>query len=97
MKDERGLYYYPVLDNKNIKMYVRLNIQDKSIEFRMWDDQDPKLWEEHGWVPWPVIQQAAQLYKEEYKKDNKNKLAPLSLYDIDIALRLIKDDIEDNM
>jgi len=93
MKDEKGLYYYPILGNSDLRMYVRLNVNDKTIEFRMWDAKDPNLWEEHQWVPWPAIQEAAKLYK----KEGKNKLAPLSLYDIDIAIRLIKDDIEDNM
>ncbi len=89
MKDEKGLFYYPILENKNIKMYVRLGKED--VEFRMWDKDDPKLWDDHNWVPWPAITQAAELYK----KEGRGKKPPLHLYDIDIAIRLIRDDIED--
>ena len=86
MKDERGLYYYPVLENKNLRMYVRLGLED--VEFRLWDSQDETLWEEHGWVPWQAILQAAELYKKEGRKGGP----PLHLYDIEIAIRMLKDE-----
>lgn len=85
MQDSLGLYYYPVLQNKKLRMYVR-QIEDE-IEFRMWDQDDPSLWEEHGWIGWQAIQQAAELYKSEGRKGSP----PLKLYDIEIAKRLIKD------
>ncbi len=89
MKDKQGVYYYPVLENKNLRMYVRLGSDD--VEFRMWDSNDKSLWEEHGWVPWTAIQQAAELYKEEGRKG----APPIHLYDIDIAIRLLKDEFKE--
>ena len=89
MKDERGVYYYPVLGNKNLRMYIRLGMDD--MEFRLWDANDPELWEEHGWVPWQAILQAAELYKEEGRKGKP----PLHLYDMEIAIRLMKDELRD--
>jgi len=86
VKDSRGVYYYPILENKNLRMYVRLGNDD--IEFRMWDNNDETLWEEHGWVPWQAIQQAAELYEKEGRKGKP----PLHLYDIEIAIRLLKDE-----
>ncbi len=86
MKDKLGVYYYPVLENKNLRMYVRLGKDD--IEFRLWDNNDQKLWEEHGWVPWTAIQQAAELYKKEERQGSP----PIHLYDIEIAIRLLKDE-----
>ncbi len=87
MKDKQGVYYYPVLENKNLRMYVRLGSDD--VEFRMWDSNDKSLWDEHGWVPWTAIQQAAELYKKERRKG----APPIHLYDIDIAIRLLKDEL----
>ncbi len=85
MKDDRGLYYYPVLENKNLRMYVRLNKED--IEFRLWDQGDETLWEEHGWLPWTAISQAAELYE----KEGRSGKPPTHLYDIEVAIRLLKD------
>ncbi len=89
MKDKLGIYYYPVLENKNLRMYVRLGSDD--VEFRMWDSNDKSLWEEHGWVPWTAIQQAAELYKKEGRKG----APPIHLYDIEIAIRLLKDEFRE--
>ena len=46
MKDNNGLYYYPFPQNKKVRMYVRSG--DDEIEFRMWNQDDPGLWMEHG-------------------------------------------------
>jgi len=89
VKDKLGIYYYPVLENKNLRMYVRLGSDD--VEFRMWDSNDKSLWEEHGWVPWTAIQQAAELYKKEGRKG----APPIHLYDIEIAIRLLKDEFRE--
>ncbi len=70
-------------------MYVRLGSDD--VEFRMWDSNDKSLWEEHGWVPWTAIQQAAELYKKEGRKG----APPIHLYDIEIAIRLLKDEFRE--
>jgi len=81
VQDEKGLFYYPVLGNKKLKMYVRLTPEE--VEFRPFDFDDPSLWDEHGWVPYSAILEA--------KKFN----IPAHLYDIEIAIRLLKDAIED--
>ncbi len=79
-----------MLENKNLRMYVRLGKED--VEFRMWDSMDISLWNEHGWVPWTAIQQAAELYK----KDGRKGSPPLHLYDVEIAIRLLKDEYTKN-
>jgi len=88
MQDKKGLYYFPLLDRKSLKMYVRL--ASKDVEFRPWDDLDPDLWEEHGWVPYSAIQAASRLDAEEGRS-----AFPAHLYDIEIAIRLLRDAIED--
>ncbi|OEU76972.1 MAG: hypothetical protein BA864_06830 [Desulfuromonadales bacterium C00003093] len=85
MRDDLGFYYYPILENKNIRMYVRAGVGD--VEFRMWNAEDQGMWDEHGWVEWSAIQQAAELYREEGRKGKP----PLHLYDPEIAKRLLKD------
>ena len=85
MQDELGLYYYPVPQNKKIRMYVRK--AGDEIEFRMWDSDDPALWEEHAWVCWTVIQKAAELYR----KEKRSGVPPVHLYEPEIARQLIAD------
>jgi hypothetical protein len=60
MKDKVGIYYYPFPDNKRVRMYVR----EKSgeVEFRMKNEDDRAIWNDHGWVPYDAIQQAQVLY-----------------------------------
>lgn len=84
MKDDRGLYYYPSMQSKNTRMYVREN--NGQIEFRLWSSEQPEAWDKHQWLPMDVIKEAAKLYKE--KGTDRN---PLALYDLDVATRLIKD------
>ncbi len=60
MKDERGLYYLPYPQNPQTRMYVRRGPDD--IYFRLWNAKDPKLWEEHDWVPWGAIRKASAMY-----------------------------------
>jgi hypothetical protein len=86
VQDELGLYYNPILENKKIRMYVQSG--SDNIEFRMWNADDPGMWDDHGWVEWPAIQQAADFYK----KEGRGK-PPLHLYDIEIAERLLKDSL----
>jgi hypothetical protein len=80
MKDERGLYYYPSPGNHRVRMYVKA--QDGVIWFRMWNADDPLLWEQHDWVPYGAIQKAAEMYT------GKN-FDPRRAYDIEIAQALI--------
>lgn len=84
MKDERGSYYTPSLQHPEVRMYVREN--EGTIEFRMYNRQEPIIWEKHQWVPYPAIEQAAAMYKERGTGRN-----PLSLYDLDIAKKLLSE------
>lgn len=81
MKDENGLYYYPFPDNKRVRMYVKN--QNGEVFFRLWNNDDKALWEEHGWVPYEAILEAA-------KKPRKGEFDPMQAYDLAVAKALIK-------
>ena len=83
MKDKKGLYYYPFPQNKRVRMYVRA--ADGDILFRLWNADDPELWEEHGWVPYSAVKQAAALHKH-------GSFDAKQAYDIEVATLLIKED-----
>jgi len=83
MKDERGIYYYPNLQNKKVRMYVRKT--EGEIFFRLLNSDDPGLWEEHGWLPYEAIKQAAALNKN---KDFDSK----QVYDINMAKVLLDEE-----
>lgn len=87
MKDKRGIYYYPVLQNKKRRMYVRR--ADSNIEFRMWDSEEPDVWEDHDWLDMATIKKAAEIYSSHPGYKGRS---PLHLYDVEIARRLIKDE-----
>ena len=80
MKDDRGLYYHPYPQNHKIRVYVRKPLVE--IEFRMWNDADPELWKQHGWVPYDAIRMAATMYKGD-------KFDARRVYDISVAKELI--------
>ncbi len=82
MKDELGLYYYPFPDNKRVRMYVRQG--SDTIWFRLWNQDDPKLWDEHGWVPYDAIEQAEAIYTGK-------GFDPRQAYDPDIARAVIEE------
>ena len=82
MKDELGLYYYPFPDNKRVRMYVRQG--SDSVWFRLWNADDPGLWDEHGWVPYDAIQQAQEIFTGE-------GFDPRQAYDLDIAKTVIEE------
>ena len=63
-------------------MYVREG--EGTIWFRLWNADDPELWEKHGWVPYSAIKQAAAMY------EGKN-FAPNQSYDIELAKTLLKE------
>jgi hypothetical protein len=84
MKDERGVYYTPSLQHPEVRMYVRDNEGD--IEFRLYNPTEPVIWEKHQWVPYQAIEAAAAMFRE--KNTDRN---PLSLYDLDIARKLLDD------
>ncbi|MDY6792285.1 MAG: hypothetical protein SWH54_13575 [Thermodesulfobacteriota bacterium] len=83
MKDERGFYYYPNLQNKKVRTYVR-KIKGE-VFFRLLNSDDPGLWEEHGWLPYEAIKQAAALNKN---KDFDSK----QVYDINMAKVLLDEE-----
>jgi len=82
VKDSKGLYYYPFPQNKRVRMYVRPGRD--GIEFRMWNQDDPGLWMEHGWVPYRAIIQAKAMYKG-------GQFNPQKAYDLSLAETLIAD------
>lgn len=84
MKDKRGLYYYPFPQNKRVRMYV--GQQQGEIVFRMWNEDDTKMWEEHGWVAYRAIKLASEMYSGKDKAFN-----PDDAYDIEAARALIRE------
>nr|WP_126381524.1 hypothetical protein [Desulfovibrio ferrophilus] len=84
MKDERGLYYYPSMQTRDVRMYVREG-ETGAVEFRMWNAQHQEVWDKHEWIPFDVVKTAARMYKNETRN-------PLALYDEDVAKRLIEDE-----
>ena len=80
MKDDRGLYYFPFPQNKSVRMYVQE--KDGAVWFRLWNADDSKLWDEHGWVPYPAIKQAEAMY-------DGDGFDPGKAYDLQAATALI--------
>lgn len=83
MKDKNGLYYHPNPQNKRVRMYVRRGEDD--IEFRLWNQDDPMLWSEHGWVPHSAILQARAIYTGD-------KFDPGQAYDRRLAEALLAEE-----
>ena len=82
MKDKNGAYYYPFLDNKRVRMYVKE--ENQTIFFRLWNADDPNLWEEHGWVAYEAIEAAKKMY-------NGRQFDPAQAYDINLARAILKE------
>ena len=80
MEDKRGLYYYPFPSNKRVRMYVRAGSDEP--EFRMWNQDDAQMWEDHGWVPYSAIRQAMNMYEG-------GAFDPKVAYDLETANALI--------
>lgn len=85
MQDKLGLFYYPQVNNHKVRVYVRR--QDGVVEFRLWQEDLPEVWERHGWIPYGVLQDAARLYREERNADAD----PLRIYDINVAELLLRE------
>jgi hypothetical protein len=83
MKDERGKYYYPFPQNKKVRMYVQE--EAGSVYFRLWNSEDVKLWDDHGWVPYEAIKQAQEMYEQ------KNEFNPNQAYDLETAKAVLKE------
>jgi hypothetical protein len=80
MKDDRGFFYYPFPDNRRVHMYVKR--EAGVVWFRMWNADDERLWEEHGWVPHGAILKAAEIYSGK-------SFDPVRAYDLEIANALL--------
>ncbi len=85
MKDNKGVYYYPFPDNKRVRMYVKK--ENGTIFFRLWNADDPNLWEEHGWVPHEAVEEAIKMYEGKQFK-------PAQAYDLTIAKAVLKENEE---
>ena len=82
MRDEKGLYYYPYPGNKQTRMYVKES--RGRIWFRMWNGEIPELWDEHGWVPYEAVLQAAEMHRKK-----AGGFDPKKAYDIAAAKDLL--------
>jgi len=85
MKDERGVYYHPFPQNKRVRMYVRKG--EGTVWFRLCNEEDPELWERHGWLAYEAVEEAGRMF------DGKG-FSPRDAYDVQVARRLLRD--EDN-
>jgi len=84
VKDERGLYYYPSMQTRDVRMYVRQG-ETGEVEFRMWHVQHQEVWDKHERITHDVVKTASRMYKNESRN-------PLALYDEDVAQRLLEDE-----
>lgn len=80
MRDEKGCYYLAEPGNSSARVYVRQN-DTGEIEFRLWHNDYPDIWEQHGWTGYDTLSQAAELYQKERNANAK----PLKLYDLNLA------------
>ena len=87
MQDDKGLFYYPFPQNKRVRMYVK--DEDGNLWFRLWSADDPKLWEDHGWVPYSSIKRAKAMYKGQGK--DKQAFDPDKAYDPEVARLILKE------
>lgn len=83
MKDERGFYYYLFPQNKKVRMYVLE--QEGIIFFRLWNEDAPELWEQHGWIPYQAIREVASTYEK------KEKFDPYRAYDLEVAKAILRE------
>ncbi|MEZ0575762.1 hypothetical protein [Halodesulfovibrio aestuarii] len=84
MKDQLGHYYHPAPNDKKTRVYVRRNADD--IEFRLWRLDNEQVWDQHGWVPYEAIKQAAEMYKGMGRD-----VDPMLFYDISVAKVLLNE------
>lgn len=83
MQDDNGFYYYPDPSDKRTRVYVRNGRSD--IEFRLWRQDHPEVWDTHNWLPYDVVRAAALMYQERGTGAD-----PLALYDYNVAKALLK-------
>lgn len=80
MHDSHGHFYYPYPADHRLRVYVVET--DGEINFRLWDADDPELWNTHGWVPYSAIVQATAIYRG-------GRFDPRRVYDISLAKALL--------
>jgi hypothetical protein len=68
-------------------MYVRQG--EDGIEFRLWNQDDEQLWEQHGWVPYDAIVKAQAMYEG-------GSFDPRVAYDHRLAKSLIEEHGDDS-
>lgn len=86
MKDALGLYYHPQPGNPKARVYVRRGPL-QSIEFRLWQQDHPEVWEKHQWLSSDIIRSAASVYKQSGRGSEGSN--PLLLYDEHVAKALL--------
>lgn len=85
MQDDKGPFYYPFPENKKVRMYVKDEAGE--VWFRLWNRDDDKLWDDHGWVPWGAIQKAQEMYANA----KKSGFDPKAAYDLEVAKLMLKE------
>lgn len=88
MKDQLGLYYHPQPGNPKARVYVRRSAEG-DIEFRLWQQEHPEVWEKHHWLPTAVIRSAASVYKQSGRSNEGAN--PMLLYDEQVAIALLNE------
>lgn len=86
MQDKLGIYYNPQPGNNKARVYVRKDAHD-NIEFRLWQQDQPRIWDKHQWLSLDVIEKAATLYKQT--SDHAEDVNPMILYDVAVAKALL--------
>ncbi|EGJ50301.1 hypothetical protein V6C53_08485 [Desulfocurvibacter africanus] len=90
MQDDKGLFYYPFPQNKHVRMYVKE--EEGTLWFRMWNANDAKLWEDHGWVPYGAVKRAKELFKKKGpSQGGPQAFDPDKAYDPEVARLIIKE------
>lgn len=89
MKDTLGLYYHPQPGNLKARVYVRRGA-DQGIEFRLWQQDHPEVWDKHDWLSVDIIRQAAEVYKLSGRSSEGAN--PMLLYDEHVAKALLTED-----
>lgn len=89
MKDQLGLYYHPQPGNTKARVYVRRGA-DNGIEFRLWQQDHPEVWEKHQWLPSDIIRSAATIYKHSGRSNEGAN--PMLLYDENVAKALLAEE-----
>lgn len=89
MKDQLGLYYHPQPGNVKARVYVRRGA-DTSIEFRLWQQEHPEVWEKHQWLSSDIIRSAAAVYKQSGRSSEGAN--PMLLYDENVAKALLAEE-----